>query len=169
MQRNFIAWYLNGGRGGVKRKNALVAFYNSESEDWRFSFVKIDTDLEETKDGEVKIKDKFTAAKRFSFLVGEQEPNGTAQKRLLEGLRKERPTLADIAESFNIEKVSKEFFATYKALFLELVDDLKEIRKNDSRIDTEFTLKSLSEANFCKNNGAIGILIFHTEKRLAWS
>ena len=102
-----------------------MAFYNSESEDWRFSFVKIDTDLEETKDGEVKIKDKFTAAKRFSFLVGEQEPNHTAQKRLLEVLQKERPTLADIAESFNIEKVSKEFFATYKALFLELVDDLE--------------------------------------------
>ena len=26
MQRNFIAWYLNGGRGGVKRKNALWLF-----------------------------------------------------------------------------------------------------------------------------------------------
>ena len=28
LQRNFIAWYLNGGRGGALRDAAVVAFYN---------------------------------------------------------------------------------------------------------------------------------------------
>ena len=36
MQRNFIAWYLNGSRGGVMKDAALAAFVAPEEEDWRF-------------------------------------------------------------------------------------------------------------------------------------
>ncbi|GAJ12019.1 unnamed protein product, partial [marine sediment metagenome] len=39
MQRNFIAWYLNGGRGDVLRDAALVAFASPDLDDWRFSYV----------------------------------------------------------------------------------------------------------------------------------
>ncbi len=42
MQRNFIAWYLNGSRGGKQKDAALVAFVSPDSEDWRFSLVKMD-------------------------------------------------------------------------------------------------------------------------------
>ena len=83
VQRNFVAWYLNGGRGGQLRKNALVAFYNEDRNDWRFSFVKLDTTLIQDDKGKIKIVNNFTPAKRFSFLVGEFEPNHTAQSRLV--------------------------------------------------------------------------------------
>lgn len=160
MQRNFIAWYLNGGVGDVIRHNALVAFYNEEIPDWRFSFVKLEADLAENDKGQLKVINNFTAAKRYSFLVGEQEPNHTAQARLIDVLAKEKPVLSDIEEAFNIEKVSKEFFATYKELFLQLVDNLKAIRKNEQsqRINTEFGLKRLKEADFCKK--LMGQLVF---------
>jgi hypothetical protein len=165
MQRNFIAWYLNGGVGDVIRHNAVVAFYNEELPDWRFSFVKLETDLAENEKGQFKAINKFTAAKRYSFLVGEQEPNHTAQSRLIDVLTKEKPVLSDIEEAFNIEKVSKEFFALYKELFLELVENLKEIRANDGRINHEFTLKQVSEANFCKKlMGQIVFLYFIQKK-----
>src|SRR5450759_1884122 len=40
MQRNFIARYLNGSRGGELKDAALVAFVSPDNEDWRFSLVK---------------------------------------------------------------------------------------------------------------------------------
>lgn len=160
IQRNFVAWYLNGGRGGQLRKNALVAFYNEDRNDWRFSFVKLDTTLIQDDKGKIKIVNNFTPAKRFSFLVGEFEPNHTAQSRLVSLLEKDYPTLDEIEEAFNVEKVSKEFFENYKELFLQLTEDLKNIRENESsqRINAEFTLKSISDADFCKK--LLGQLVF---------
>lgn len=160
VQRNFVAWYLNGGRGGQLRKNALVAFYNEDRNDWRFSFVKLDTTLIQDDKGKIKIVNNFTPAKRFSFLVGEFEPNHTAQSRLVSLLEKDYPTLDEIEEAFNVEKVSKEFFENYKELFLQLTEDLKNIRENESsqRINAEFTLKSISDADFCKK--LLGQLVF---------
>lgn len=38
-QRQFIASYLNGGRGGTIKDAALVAFHADGVPDWRFSFV----------------------------------------------------------------------------------------------------------------------------------
>ena len=159
IQRNFIAWYLNGGRGGVIRNNALVAFYNENQNDWRFSFVKLNVALKQDENsGKVKVINEFTPAKRYSYLVGELEPNHTAQSRLIEILAKDYPTVAEIEEAFNVEKVSKEFFTNYKDLFLALVEDLKEIRNKDDRINYEFTLKSIKESDFCKK--LLGQLVF---------
>ena len=39
-QRNFVAKYLKGSRGGVLKDAALVAFVAPDGEDWRFSFIK---------------------------------------------------------------------------------------------------------------------------------
>ncbi len=158
VQRNFVAWYLNGGRGGVTRHNALVAFYNEDTQDWRFSFVKLDTAMVQDAKGNVKISTEFTPAKRYSFLVGEHEPNHTAQSRLVGLLTKDYPLVSEIEEAFNVEKVSKEFFANYKELFLQLVDNLKDIRNKDDRINFEFTTLSITEANFCKK--LMGQLVF---------
>lgn len=160
IQRNFVAWYLNGGRGGITRHNALVAFYNEDTQDWRFSFVKLDTAMVQDAKGNVKIATEFTPAKRYSFLVGEHEPNHTAQSRLVGLLTKDYPLVSEIEEAFNVEKVSKEFFANYKELFLQLTENLKNIRENEpsQRINAEFTLKSIKDADFCKK--LMGQLVF---------
>lgn len=160
VQRNFVAWYLNGGRGGEVRHNALVAFYNESITDWRFSFVKLDISLQQNDKGNVKVVNEFTPAKRFSFLVGKLEPNHTAKSRLVGLLVKDYPLVSEIEEAFNVEKVSKEFFINYKELFLQLTEDLKNIRENEhsQRINTEFTLKSISDADFCKK--LLGQLVF---------
>lgn len=160
--RNFVADYMRTRQ----KENTLVAFYNDKDSDWRFSFVKLEISLKQNDKGVVKVVNEFTPAKRYSFLVGELEPNHTAQSRLVELLIKDYPSLEEIEEAFNVEKVSKEFFANYKELFLQLVDDLKNIRANDDRINTEFTLKSITEANFCKKLlGQLVFLYFIQKKR----
>src|SRR3989338_3062625 len=81
-QRNFIAWYLNGSRGGEMKDAALVAFVSPNDEDWRFSLVKMEYKFTESKSGKTKVKEEFTPAKRWSFLVGRNENSHTAKSRL---------------------------------------------------------------------------------------
>jgi hypothetical protein len=87
MQRNFIAWYLNGSRGGEMKDAALAAFVSPDKEDWRFSLVKMDYIFEKTKTSKMKVKEEFTPARRWSFLVGENEKSHTAQSQLVDILK----------------------------------------------------------------------------------
>ena len=91
-QRNFIAWYLNGSRGGVLKDAALVAFYTDNPDDWRFSLIKMDYRPTETKSGKVRARQELTPARRFSFIVGLNENSHTAQTRLVRFLEDDRPT-----------------------------------------------------------------------------
>jgi hypothetical protein len=69
-QRNFIARYLKE-RG--EKDAGLIAFVSPQEEDWRFSFVKMEYKFEKTPKGDVKVKEEFTPARRYSFLVGKNE------------------------------------------------------------------------------------------------
>ena len=152
MQRNFIAWYLNGGRGGKLRDNAIVAFFSEDNpSDWRFSFVKLDTIFKDFKVGV-----DFTPPKRYSFLVGKNEPNHTAKSRLVGLLEKNNPTVKEIEAAFNIETVSKEFFTHYKELFLVLLENLQAMRKKDPILN--LSIVDINNADFCKK--LMGQLVF---------
>lgn len=127
MQRNFIAWYLNGSRGGQMKDAALVAYVSPEQTDWRFSLVKMDYKFDKTASGKVKVREEFTPARRWSFLVGANEKSHTAQSRLVNILADDEhnPTLAQLEEAFNIETVTKEFFLKYRELFIRIYDNWK--------------------------------------------
>lgn len=129
MQRNFIARYLNGGRGGALKDAALVAFYADDSDDWRFSLVRMDYVLDEEKQ---KIKKALTPARRYSFLVGTGEKTHTARRQLLPILQSPaETTLTELENAFNIETVTNEFFRQYKALYLRLKAALDRHIEND--------------------------------------
>ena len=108
MQRNFVAKYLSN----ADKDAALIAFYGDDPQDWRFSFVKMEYSRVKDDSGKVKIAKELTPAKRYSFLVGVNEPNHTAQQQLLPLLIKEEtnPTIDEIEKAFSIEKVTKDFF-----------------------------------------------------------
>lgn len=128
LQRNIIAWYLNGGIGGDLKDAALVAFINPTNPDWRFSFVKMEYKFEKKENGSVRIMEQYTPSKRYSFLVGPSEASHTAQSRLLPIILNDQidPVLEEIEEIFSVEKVTKDFFEQYKKLFLNLVDEFSE-------------------------------------------
>src|SRR3989338_7949106 len=102
MQRNFIAWYLGGSRGGELKDAALVAFYTDNPDDWRFSLVKMDYQIVESSTGKIKTRTELTPAGRVSFLVGKNENSHTAQRQLLPTLQddKNNPLLSDFAKDF---------------------------------------------------------------------
>jgi REP element-mobilizing transposase RayT/tRNA1(Val) A37 N6-methylase TrmN6 len=147
-QRNFVRWYLND-----KGKDAaLVAFTTEKSSEWRFSFIKMQYSLE-------KKKDELTPAKRSSFLVGESGKSHTAQRQLIDLLKNDHaPYLSDIEDAFSIEAVSDEFYEKYKALLFNLVDEIKNIVKEDKTVKEEFESKNISILNFSKK--LLGQIVF---------
>ena len=152
MQRNFIARYLNGSRGGEMKDAALVAFYSDDCDDWRFSLVRMDYVLDEEKQ---KIHKELTPARRYSFLVGRHEKTHTARKQLLPALQsKTETTLTELETAFNIETVTKEFFEQYKALYLKLKNTLE---KNPAA-KAEFAEKSIKAEDFAKR--LLGQIVF---------
>ncbi|MCL0080438.1 BREX-1 system adenine-specific DNA-methyltransferase PglX, partial [Dehalococcoidia bacterium] len=160
MQRNFIAWYLKGSRGGKLKDAALVVFVSPDKEDWRFSLVNMDYRFEEGQSGRVKVKEEFTPARRWSFLVGKNERSHTAQSRLVSILEDDEhnPTLAQLEEAFNIEPVTKEFFDKYRILLVHTVDALDKVVKRDQTVRKDFELKNINTVDFAKK--LLGQIVF---------
>ncbi|TAL15879.1 class I SAM-dependent DNA methyltransferase [bacterium] len=151
MQRNFVAKYL--------KEAALVAYHTEGLEDWRFSFIRMEY-VPVEKEGVTRAEEKLTPARRYSFLVGKNEPNHTAQKQLLPILQddKNNPTLEAIESAFNIESVTKEFFEKYKGLYLQLHDELEGLVAKDPKIREDFTAKGVNTGDFAKK--LLGQIVF---------
>jgi len=160
MQRNFVAWYLNGSRGGELKDAALVAFVSPNDQDWRFSLVKMDYRFEQTKSGRMRAKEEFTPARRWSFLVGVNENSHTAQGQLIDLITDDEhnPVLAQLEEAFNIEKVTKEFFEKYRELFLWTKETLDVVVKKDAKIKEDFSYKRIDTVDFSKK--ILGQIVF---------
>lgn len=163
-QRNFVARYLQK-RG--EKDAALVAFVSPSNDDWRFSLIKMDYRFEQTENGKIKIKDEFTPARRWSFLVGKNESSHTAQSRFtpIVGDDENPPTLSMLEAAFDIETVTKEFYAKYYALFTELNARLDDILKTNEKVKEEFKAKNIDTSNFTeKLLGQIVFLYFLQKK-----
>lgn len=160
MQRNFIAWYLNGSRGDELKDAALVAFVTPEKEDWRFSLVKMDYKIDQTATGRMKVREEFTPARRWSFLVGSNEKSHTAQSRLAPILQDDShsPTLEELEEAFNIEKVTDEFFEKYRELFLRAKESLDGIVRGTKNVRKDFEEKGVDTSDFSKK--LLGQIVF---------
>ena len=156
LQRNFIARHLK------KRTHeaALVAFYTDDFDDWRFSLVKLEYELKKKGDGKVKIDEELSPAKRYSFLVGVNERSHTAQNQFVNLFsdKKDRHSLKEIEEAFNIETVTKEFFLEYRNLFIRTKKSLDKILSVDSKAKSEFENKGVDSVNFAKK--LLGQIVF---------
>lgn len=153
MQRNFIAGYLQGKYGTEAIKDAaLVAFVSPNSDDWRFSLVKLDVQLKQTAKGGMKTVDLLTPAKRWSFLVGVQEKSHTAQRQFVPIIEDDEhnPTLDQLEEAFNIEKVTKEFFDKYRGLFIWTKEELDKAIENNPKTKSDFESKNIDTVNLAK-------------------
>jgi len=159
-QRNFVGWYLNGGRGDILRDAALAAFVAPGEEDWRFSLVRIEYKQELTDSGRIKVREELTPARRYSFLVGENEPNHTAQQQIVPILQDDRhnPAISELEQAFSVEAVTKQFYLDYRGLFESARDALQKLVGSDSRVQKEFEAKLIDPANFAKK--LLGQIVF---------
>ena len=162
--RNFTADYLSNRDS---KDAALVAYFSSDPDDWRFSYIHMEYKLDTTSSGKVTVRKDITPAKRFSFLVGKNEPNHTAQAQLLPIVADDHhnPTLGSLEAAFSVDKVTKQFYQDYRGLYEKLKTELDNIISKDSKIAQEFKNKSITTANFSKKfMGQIVFLYFLQKK-----
>ena len=163
MLRNFISDYL---KNRDEKDAALVAFYTSNPEDWRFSYIQMEYTRVKI-NGKFKIEEKITPAKRYSYLVGKNEPNHTAQSQLVGILADDinNPTLSQLENAFSVDNVSIQFYRDYRDQFEKLCNELNKIVKNDKKVEKEFLAKSVDTSNFAKKlMGQIVFLYFLQKK-----
>jgi hypothetical protein len=157
--RNFVADYLASGHGQGKAA-VIAAFVSPQEDDWRFSFVKLDYTFEKTELGLVAERLQLTPARRYSYLVGENENCHTAQKQFLELLETDHadPSVAALESAFSVEKVTKEFFEHYSELFEKTRDALAEFLRSASRVAAEFDERGITNDDFAKK--LLGQIVF---------
>ena len=108
----------------------------------------------------VSVSETLTPARRFSYLVGEGESCHTAQTRFL-GLLQDTandPTLAQIADAFSVETVTKEFFAQYHKLFEDINAGLEELLVKDKDLRNELEKNAFATVDLAKK--LLGQIVF---------
>ena len=154
-QRNFVKKYLVN----KERDAALVAFYSENSDEWRFSFIKMQYSL-------AKKKDELTPAKRYSFLVGEKGKTHTAKTQIIPILQNDNtPSMDDLEEAFNVETVSDEFFEKYKELVFRLKDKIEIELNNNQKAKDEFDSKNITIMEFAKKLLGQIVFIYFLQKK----
>ena len=163
--RNFAVEYLKR----KERDFVLIAFFSEDSEDWRFSFIKLEYSQYLDKKERVRTKEEYTPARRYSFLVGKNEPSHTAQQHFLPLLTdtKKNPFIVDIENAFSIEKVTNEFFQQYFNLFIKLKKEIQLQYDNTPSIRNEFNEKNININSFTKKTLGQIVFLYFIQKK-AW-
>lgn len=105
-----------------ERNHGVLVIYEQGKEDYRFTFTARDTEFDEEKVDFVKHE---TASKRFTYILGSNEPCRTPGDRFWElSLKKESATLKDVENAFSVERLSNEFFPKYKQHYQAFVEYL---------------------------------------------
>lgn len=144
---------------------AFIAFYTECKPKWRLSFVRLDYEMK-IENGRLKTTENLTPAKRYSYLVGENEPCHTAISRferfIIDSMADpEHPTLDDLENAFSVEKVTDEFFKLYCEKYHQLREKLEE--NEDFCIEAE--QHNFTSAQFAKKlMGQIVFLYFLQKK-----
>lgn len=144
---------------------AFIAFYTEGMDKWRISFVRLDYEIK-FENGNLKTNTQITPAKRYSYLVGVDEPCHTAISRFSEFISDDitkqcYPTLDSLEDAFSVEKVTDEFFKLYCEKYHQLYEALE--KNNEFVIESQrhnFTTEQFAK----KLMGQIVFLYFMQKK-----
>ena len=133
---------------------ALVFYYSQNQDDYRLTFIAKQTYFNES--GE--LVNKETAPKRYTFLLGKNEPCTTAASRLIELANKKNYGsiyLTDVTDAFSVERLNKEFFNGYKAQYKKFVDTLSDTKQHRDYVKK--LLGRLVFLQFLQKKGWMGV------------
>lgn len=116
--RNFVARFIDE----ASTTAVLAVFHQPGKPDWRLTYACKRSQLD---DDTLEITSTQTAPRRYTFLLGENEPCRTAAGRLAE-LREKggHLTLEQVEKAFSVERLNKDFFKDYKKHYETFVSHL---------------------------------------------
>ncbi|MCI7145917.1 MAG: Eco57I restriction-modification methylase domain-containing protein, partial [Clostridiales bacterium] len=146
---------------------AFIAFYTEGESKWRISFVRLDYEMK-FENGKMKTSENLTPAKRYSYLVGRDEPCHTAIDRFKIFIEDNdsMPTLDQMEDVFSVEAVTNEFFKLYCEKYhqvrehLESNEDFVEEAKQHNYTAAQFTKKLMGQIvflYFLQKKGWLGV------------
>ncbi len=134
--RNLVARYIDQ----AEYHGVLAIFHQRDAKDYRFTFAARETAL--TDSGELVRTE--TLPRRYTYLLGPNESCRTAAERFdLLARRGERAELKDVVEAFNVEKLNKEFFESFRKTFGVVVKDILDRNPGWERADAERETQTL--------------------------
>lgn len=139
---------------------ALVFYYSQNQDDYRLTFIAKQTYFNES--GELVKKE--TTPKRYTFLLGMNEPCTTAASRLMELVNKKTYGsiyLADVIDAFSVERLNKEFFAGYKAQYKKFADTLSDTKQHRDYVKK--LLGRLVFLQFLQKKGWMGVPVSNSK------
>ncbi len=164
-QRSYAKKLMEAGNADA----AIIAFYTEGDPKWRISFVRLDYEIKFV-NGKLSTKENMTPAKRYSYLVGKDEPCHTAISRfhrfIIDDTNSTQPSLDDLEEVFSVEKVTEEFFNLYCEKFhqlreaLEANPDFVEEAKDHNYTSSQFAKKLMGQIvflYFLQKKGWLGV------------
>lgn len=157
-QRNYAKSILDNNNYDA----AIIAFFMDDDSKWRLSFVRLDYEIK-FEGGKSKTNEVLTPARRYSFLVGKDEPSHTAIKQLSTFIEDDnyKPTINELEEAFSVEKVTKEFYKLYCEKYHLLRDHLD----NNEEFKEEAGRHNFDSVQFAKKlMGQIVFLYFLQKK-----
>lgn len=160
IQRSYAKKLMEAGNADA----AIIAFYTEGDPKWRISFVRLDYEFK-IEGGKLRTAENLTPARRYSYLVGKDEPCHTAISRfhrfLVDDTGTLAPTLDDLEEAFSVEKVTDEFFT----LYCEKYHQLREALESNPDFVIEAEQHNFTAAQFAKKlMGQIVFLYFLQKK-----
>lgn len=164
-QRSYAKKLMESGNADA----AIVAFFTRGDPKWRLSFVRLDYEIK-FENGKMSTTENMTPAKRYSYLVGKDEPCHTAISRFHQFITDDpnaaQPSLDDLEEAFSVEKVTQEFFNLYCEKFhqlreaLEANPDFVEEAKDHNFTSSQFAKKLMGQIvflYFLQKKGWLGV------------
>lgn len=136
-------------------RRALVAIYHPDSSTWRVSLVTMTLDI----DNHGKLTREYSNARRYSFLLWENEKVKTPTDSLLK--REAVHSFDNLMERFSVEVVRKKFFDQYVDLFVQLYITVS----NDTWLVRILQDGSVDQVKFTKNLLWKIIFIYFIQKK----
>jgi hypothetical protein len=142
--------------------HGVLVVFDNQSSDYRLTFSSKYSEI--TESGE--IIEIETAPKRYTYLLGENESCTTAAERLffLKNL-KNNIKIENILEAFNVQKITDEFFETYKNLYLKLYDEIEKLVHKDKKVKATFQKNKVTIEEFSKKLLSQIVFIYFLQKK----
>ncbi len=142
--------------------HGVLVVFDNQGSDYRLTFSSKYSEFDQ--DG--NIIDVETTPKRYTYLLGENESCITPAERLhLLHNQSDNLKIEDILNAFNVDKITDEFFETYKKLYFEFVDELTNLRKKNKKIDKTFLENDISNEEFAKKFLGQIVFIYFLQKK----
>jgi len=129
---------------------SLVAYQGDDDDNWRFAFLQMSPDLNESG----KIVTKISNPRRYSFILGPSAKIKTPEKYLIKYGRVN--SFEELLKRFSIEVVNKEFYNAIAKLYGDLIGSKINKPKlklpsqiDDSNIVKEFAVRLIGRTVFC--------------------